>query len=121
VIKGQRQKILFRPDIHCLILTEHRLPEKAEFADYALYPIQGGKNYFERLNYFFGWRFLVMMAVMYSLVKGMLYSMSNQVTSFYCSSLTRGRLHSQLPCGLSQVQLPFCKKILGGSGAQCQV
>jgi hypothetical protein len=47
--------------------------------DYALYPVNGGKNYFERLNYYFGWRFIIMMAVMYTCVKGLLYSMSNQV------------------------------------------
>ena len=64
---------------HCF--TDYRLPEKAEFMDYALYPVNGGKNYFERLNYYFGWRFIVMMAVMYTCVKGLLYSMSNQVGS----------------------------------------
>ena len=47
--------------------------------DYALYPVNGGKNYFERLNYYFGWRFIIMMAVMYTCIKGLLYSMSNQV------------------------------------------
>ncbi len=77
---GVRPTLIFSA-YPCYECTEYRLPEKSEFMDYALYPVNGGKSYFERLNYFFGWRFIIMMAVMYSCVKGLLYSMSNQVDS----------------------------------------
>ncbi len=69
--------------------TEYRIPENAGFLDFALYPVRGGVIYFERLNYFFGWRFIIMMAVMYSLVKGFMHSLSDQV----CTD--RGRLDSR--------------------------
>ena len=65
--------------------------------DYVQHPIKSTTNYFARLNHFFGWKFVTMMSVMYFLVKGLLYNVTNHI------------------------QLPFCKKVLNVNGSQCQI
>ena len=75
---------------------EEELPANASAGEYLAHHAAAPHNFFRRLVRDFGWRFTIQLLVMYLLVKGVMNS------------------------GIYLVTLPFCQKVLGVTGEDCQ-